>query len=343
MTGLPPSDLEPWQEPVRGGPADPAALRLTGMAQLRGIRDGRLRAPSNARLTGRRLTQIGRRSVTFTMPASPWFAGPKWMIHPGVLVLLGDSALTGAVLTSLPRGVLFSTAELSMTFLAEMPGPGGELTARASVLHSAGRHGLAIAEMTGPDGQLLGFGTSRVFLQPPMDVSGLPRIAPPAPEPEWDTPDPWARPLTPPGSVVVPATTDGLEVLSRAAQGEQPRPPIDRLLGIRVTRAERGEITFSMPASEWLANELGMVSGGCLGMLAESATSAAGQSLARPGSGYRALDVKVNFLAQVPPDGDDIVAQGRALHQGKLMVATTEVTHQGKLVAIATGSTVMGD
>ena len=343
MTGIPPGDLEPWQEPVRGGPADPAAFRLTGRAQLRGLRDGLLRTPSSARLTGRLLTQIGRRSVTFTMPASPWLAGPKGIIHPGVLVLLGDSALTGAVLTALPPGVLFSTAELSMTFLAEMPSPGGELTAQASVLHSSGRHGLAVAELRGPVGELLGFGTSRVFLQPPMDVSGLPRLEPPAPEPDWATHDPWARPIVPPPAVVVPAATHGLEVLAKAAHGEQPRPPIDRLLGIRVTRVDRGAITFSKPASDWLTNELGMVSGGCLGLLAESATSAAGQSLARPGSGYRALDVKINFLAQVPPDGGDIVAQSRAIHQGKLMVATTEVVHQGKLVAVATGSTVLGD
>jgi len=343
VTEAPITDLEPWQEPVRGGPSDPAAFRLSGRSQLKALRDGLLRAPANARLTGRRLTKIGRRSVTFTMPASPWLAGPKGVIHPGALVLLSDSALTGAVLTGLPPGVLFTTAELSMTFLAEMPSPGGELVARASVLHNDGRHGLAVAELRGADGEWLGFGTSRVFLQPPLDVSGLPRLGPPPPDPSWDLPDPWARPCRPSPTVVAPAATVGLEVLAQAAQGVQPRPPIDRLVGIRVTQVDRGEITFSMPASEWLTNELGMVSGGCLGLLAESATSAAGQSLARPGSGYRALDVKINFLAQVPPDGGAIIARGTAVHQGKLMVASTEVTHQGQLVAVATGSTVLGE
>jgi acyl-CoA thioesterase len=273
------------------------------------------------------------------MPLSPWLQGPKGRIHPGVLVLLGDSALTAAVLTALPPGVVFSTAELSMTFLGELPPPGGELRAVASVLHTEPRHGLAVADLLGPSGERLGFGTARVFLQPPLDVSGLPPFSPTAPEAAWPTPDPWARDLE---EELPPLAGHGLLDLDATRAGGRPRPAIDRLIGIRVEAVNEGEVTFTMPASQWLANELGTVSGGMLGLLAHSATSAAGQSVARPGSPYRALDVKINFLEQVEPDGEPISATGRAIHRGRLVVANTEVSHSGKLVATATGSTVLG-
>lgn len=335
-------ELDPWEEPVRGGPADPSALGLTGRAKLEALRDGRLRQPANARLTGRRLTAIGERSVTFTLPASPWLLGPKGTIHPGALVLLGDSALTGAVLTQLPAGVVFTTAELSMTFLGDMPGAGGEMTATASLIHSDERHGLAVADLRGPAGEHLAFGTSRVFLLPPLDPSLFPDPVPPEPEPTWDTPDPWTRELTP-DLRPVPTGPHGLEVLRATAGGDRPRPPIDRLFGIRVESVTEGEITFAMPASEWLTNEMGTVSGGAIGLLAKSATSAAGQTVARPGYPYRALDVKINYLKQVAPDGELLRATGRAVYRGKLMVASTEVTHGEELVAVATGSTVLGN
>ena len=330
---------EPWQEPVRGRSCDPAALALPGREQVLALQDGRLPRPPNARLTGRRIVEVGNAGVTCAMPLSPWLQGPKGRIHPGVLVLLGDSALTAAVLTALPPGVVFTTAELSMTFLAEMPPPGGELRAVASALHLEARHGLAVADLLGPGGARLGFGTSRVFLQPPMDMSEAPPFSPAPDDEDWPTPDPCERELS---EAPPPLAGHGVVELADTRTGERPRPPIDRLLGIRLAAVGDGEVTFTLPASEWLANELGMVSGGMLGLLAHSATSAAGQTVARPGSPYRSLDVKVNFLEQVPPDGSPIVATGRALHRGKLVVANTEVTHGGQLVAMATGSTVLG-
>ena len=330
---------DPWQEPVRGQTADLSVLTLPGRAQVLAIQDGRLPLPPNARLTGRRILEVGQAGVTFGMPLSPWLQGPKGRIHPGVLVLLGDSALTAAVLTALPAGVVFSTAELSMTFLGEMPAPGGELRAVATALHIEPRHGLAVADLFGPSGERLGFGTARVFLQPPIDVSGLPPFSSAPPEAAWPTPDPWARELVEETPKLV---GHGLLDLDATRVGGRPRPPIDRLIGIRLVEVGEGEVTFTMRASPWLGNELGTVSGGMLGLLAHSATSAAGQSVARAGSPYRALDVKVNFLEQVDPDGEPVSATGRAIHRGKLVVANTEVTHGGRLVATATGSTVLG-
>jgi uncharacterized protein (TIGR00369 family) len=329
-------------EPVRGAAADMAILASPGLDQLRAMRDGRLALPPNARLVGRRLVEVDDTSVVFTMPLSDWLLGPKGTIHPGALAVLGDSTLTGAVITALPPGVLFTTAELSMTFLGEMPGSGGELVATGTVVHVDGRHGLATAEIRGPAGGLLGFGTSRVFLEPPIDTSAFGPLGPLPPEPEWPTPDPWQRPLDR-RHLPAAADTAGVLILQETATGARQRPPIDRLTGIRLLHAETGTATFAMRASPWLANEFGAVGGGLLALLAKSATAAAGQTAARTGYGYRALDVKVNFLRGVQPDGTDIVAVGQVAHRGRLTVANAEVRHKGRTVALATGTTMIGD
>jgi uncharacterized protein (TIGR00369 family) len=338
----PPVPGEIPDEPVRGAMADINVLALPGAEQVQAMRDGRLALPPNARLTGRRLVAATESSVVFTMPISEWLLGPKGTMHPGVLALLGDSALTGAVITALPPGVLFVTAELSMTFVGDMPGPGGELVATGNVVHVDRRHGLATSEIRGADGQLLGFGTSRVFLEPPIDTSGLGPLGARPEEPDWPTPDPWARPLDHP---VLPHDDayDGLAALEQTAAGVRARPPIDRLVGLRLESTAKGEATFAMKASPWLTNEFGAVSGGMLALLAKSATAAAGQAGARTGLPYRAVDVKVNFLRGVAPDGTDIVAVGSIAHRGRLTVASAEVRHKGRLVALATGTTVLGE
>ncbi len=306
------------------------------------LRDGRLRLPASARLTGRRLQEVGEREVTFCLPLSHWLLGPSGRLHPGALIFLGDSALTGAVLTGLASGILFATAELSMTFLGAMPSAGGELTARAELLHLEERHALAVADVRGPGGERLAFGTARTFLRPPIDVSSFPALPPPTPEPEQEGADPWQRAATGSFDPVAARDSHGRAVLEQTLSGDRLRPPVDRLFGVQLTGVGEGDVAFQMLASPWLGNELGMVSGGSIGLLALSATSAAGQTVARPGSPYRALDLKLNFLEPVPTDGEPIVARGRAVHEGKLLVAQTEVRHGGELVAVATGSTVLG-
>ncbi len=327
-------------ETVRGAPANPAILSLPGVDQVRALRDGLVTQPPNARLTGRRLVEVSEGSVTFTMPISEWLMGPKGTLHPGVLTLLGDSSMTGAVVSALGPGRLFVTAELSMTFLADMPSPGGELVSTATVVHVDERHGLATGEVRGPTGELLGFGTSRVFMQPPFDPSVFGALAPPPPEPDWSTPDPWQRPLDwlAPGEPV----PSGPGALVETANGLRGAPPIDRLLGIRLVEASREGVVFAMRAGGWLANEFGNVSGGTIALLAKSATAAAGQAAARSGHVFRALDVKVNFLRPVPPDDTDVTAHGRIFNRGRIMVASAEVHHKGRLVAAATGSTMLG-
>jgi acyl-CoA thioesterase len=106
--------------------------------------------------------------------------------------------------------------------------------------------------------------------------------------------------------------------------------------------AAPGRVTFEQPAHGWLTTEQGKVYGGATAFLAMSAASAAVQSVADPSVTASALDVKVNFLRPIDPDGQLMTATGTVLHEGReLVIATSEVTHQGRTVALATGTTAL--
>jgi acyl-CoA thioesterase len=135
----------------------------------------------------------------------------------------------------------------------------------------------------------------------------------------------------------------GLEILAAQLRGDLPRAPLDDLAGLRLVDAADGRAVFSLPASPWLRSEAGTVFGGMIGLLANSATAAAVQTTAPAGTAFTALDLKVNFLHQVPADGGELVATGTVVHRGRrLVIATADVVNgQGRRVALATGTTML--
>jgi uncharacterized protein (TIGR00369 family) len=336
--------FDPLREPVRGGVAYPALAALPGVEQLRTFLGGRAPAPPVARLTGRRIIDASFGSATYALPATHWMVGPKGVVHSGVLALLADGALIAAVVSALPARVLCTTAELSMTFLGSPPSPGGDLTARGRVLHVDAAMGLAEVHVCDSRDRLVAHGTSRCSVFPPIDEST--QLLPPGESTAADTdpnsPDPHLRVPPAVGSGRLHEARDGLELLRAQLRGELPRPPIDRLTGVRLVGAEQGRVVVTLPASPWLRNEWGTVYGGVLTLLAKSAAAAAVQTTASHGTGFTALDVKVNCLRAVPADGRELRATGTVLHRGKrLAIATAEVMHGDDRVAVLTGTTAL--
>jgi uncharacterized protein (TIGR00369 family) len=97
---------------------------------------------------------------------------------------------------------------------------------------------------------------------------------------------------------------------------------------------------MTLPYSEWLAHGGGVVHGGFIMLLADAAMTAAAFSTVEAGTAVATLDIKVNFLRPVFPDGRDLVARGRVFHSGRtIVIANAEVTNaDGKRVAVATSS-----
>jgi uncharacterized protein (TIGR00369 family) len=79
---------------------------------------------------------------------------------------------------------------------------------------------------------------------------------------------------------------------------------------------------------------------GGIALLGMSASSCAVQTTAERGIDFAALDMKINLLRPVHPDGQQLVATGTVLHRGRrLAIGTAEVRHGGRLVAVITGTT----
>ena len=277
------------------------------------------------------------------MPASGWFCGPKGRLHSGIFAFLLDMTHLYAVMSTLPAGVVCTTAELSVTVLGEPPASGAEMIGRSRVIYADERNALAEGLVAGQGGHPVAHSTSRYFLS----ASGAVIRPRPASGPVARTWPPGAL-LGEPPPRVAPVGAEllqrlsGLEILAAQVAGDLPAAPIGRYAGMVPTEADDGRAVFSLPARPDLVQELGTVFGGVIALLAHSAGGAAVQTIAPAGTGFTALDLKVNFLRPAHAEGQELTATGLVAHRGRrLSIANAVVTDQGRRIAVATGTTAL--
>lgn len=332
-----------WQEPAKGGYPDAGMLGLSGQERHRAGREGRTPYSPMSYISELRMSAGSQGHSEFEMPASPWFANSAGVIA-GILAVIGDACLGSVVHGDLPAGQLMTTAELSMTFLRPaLPEPGQKITGSGQLIHRGRSQGLSEMFLFDPSDALISHGTSRCSVFPPIDPipdpPELPLLNEPAPG--SDPADPLRRKV--PGEVLPQSVFDersGLQLLRALAAGELPEPPIHHLTGLRIERADEGEVELVLPCTKWLSTSAGTVQGGFTAMLAEAALGGAVFSTAPAGTATATLDLKVNYLRPVFPDDRDMTARARVLHRGRtIAIASAEITNaDGKPVALATGS-----
>ncbi|MEW8978258.1 MAG: PaaI family thioesterase [Symbiobacterium sp.] len=108
--------------------------------------------------------------------------------------------------------------------------------------------------------------------------------------------------------------------------------PFRDVIGAEVVEVGHGRCTVRMPASEHTLNNLGIVHGGALCTLADTAMGTALRSALKPGDAVVTVEMKINFIA---PGRGELLAHARVLHVGNTTaVAEVEVADtDGKLVA----------
>jgi uncharacterized protein (TIGR00369 family) len=337
-----------WEEPAKGGYPDRSFLALPGIERMSAGRRARIPYSPMGYLTELEMTEGSRGHSAFTMPASPWFANSSGLISGGVLAVIGDAALGSVVHSDVGPGQGMTTAELSMSFLRPvLPKAGAAVTGSGQLIHRGRSIGISEAFLFDYDDQLIAHGTTRCTVFPPVD----PLPDPPdddAPiadrEPPGSSPDdPLRRDVE--GEVLPQLEFErrgGLELLRAMIAGDLPRPPIYHLTGLHLTEVEEGAATVKLPCSRWLSSSAGTIQGGFTAMLAESALGAAAFSTVEAGTAIASLDLKVNYLRPVFPDGEPIVAKARLIHRGRtLAIVSVEITNaEGKQVALATGSSM---
>ena len=336
---------EVWREPVRGQPGDISILGLPGLERMQASVRGQLPAPPIHYFSGIRPVDAGPGTSTFLMPASPWWRTPADIFIPGVMAFAADAALGGAIIASVPAGRALATSDLTMSYLRPASTASERLVARAHVVHAGRSLGLSQVIVEDGHGRLLGHGTSRCFLfdpvSPPPDP---PRLEGPWPAPHHETPDPYLRPA--PGEVIPQEVWDrmsGLEVFRALMDERLPAPPVYYFMGGRWIEADEGRATFVQPAIPWFQSPAGTVYGGAIAYIADLCLLGAVQTTVPAKTAFSPLDLKVNFIRPVFPDGRNITAVGEVVHRGKtLAVANAELKNEeGKVVAVATGSTLI--
>jgi uncharacterized protein (TIGR00369 family) len=288
--------------------------------------------------------EAGMGTSTFSMPVTPWLQStvPSLMTG-GILAFLADGPLGTAIMTVLPPLGYMTTSDLSLSFLQPGTLESGTLVGRARVIH-AGKS-VALSEVTIEDGhgRHLAHGTSRGFLltapsAPAASDDAVARL-------EYVTPDPYLR--RPVAGRPIPQEewnrTTGLEMLRRCIADTDAGPPIHHLTGLRPIEALEGRCSFVLPASPWLASPAPVLYGGAIALLADAALSGVVMTINPAGASFALLDLKLNFLRPVLPDGGLMTAIATLAHRGRTMaVATAELYNEdGKRIALASASAML--
>jgi len=334
-----------WEQEPRGAYPDPTLLALTGRERLESWGRGRAPAPPLTRLTGATIAEVGSGTAGAEMPVSGWLLNSAGAIGGGTLAIVSDIAFGCSIQTELPAATPYTTAELSMSFLRP--------ARLETTLHAGGQaihvgRSVALSEVflieSGTD-RLIAHGTSRCAVLPSIEpVPERPDDLPPI-EPEADTDsDPFRRPW-PRNAILQQELWDelsGREVVDRQLAGELPPPPIHYLTGIRPVEAGEGSAVVRMPCSVWLSSPARTVQGGVIATLADTAMAIAVQTTTAPKTAFAGLDLKVNYLRPVRPDGRELTARASVIHSGRTLVITRAevVNEDGKPVALATGSSM---
>ncbi|MBO0768293.1 MAG: PaaI family thioesterase [Solirubrobacterales bacterium] len=132
----------------------------------------------------------------------------------------------------------------------------------------------------------------------------------------------------------------GLEFIQAMAEGKLPWPPIASHFDMRFLAIREGEIELASIPDESLLNGIGLVHGGVLCTLMDTAMGIAAQTLGAPGVAWASIELKVSFLKPIPYDGRELKVVGRVLKPGRNVSFTEGSAYDadGKLIGHGTSS-----
>jgi uncharacterized protein (TIGR00369 family) len=129
----------------------------------------------------------------------------------------------------------------------------------------------------------------------------------------------------------------GLDYLRASIEGKVPLPPISDFVDFQLRAVEPGRVMFELVPAEYHYNPLGVVHGGIISTILDSAAACAIQSRLPAGVGHTSIEIKVNFIRPVTVNTGLMVCKGRVINVGS-RIATAEARladKGGKLYAHA--------
>jgi acyl-CoA thioesterase len=112
------------------------------------------------------------------------------------------------------------------------------------------------------------------------------------------------------------------------------RVAVNRDLGMRLMEHRPDSCTIAMPASERHTQGEGLIQGGILSALADTAAVYLLLPTLRERETCTSIEFKLNFLAPARAGEDELVARSRILQRGgKIAVCAADIEQRGKRIA----------
>lgn len=129
-----------------------------------------------------------------------------------------------------------------------------------------------------------------------------------------------------------------LDNLRAMVRGELAPPPVAELIGMRITAADPGEVTFELDAGKQHTSPLGTLHGGILCDVADAAMGCAHLTNLADDESFTTLELKMNFLK--PVWEGRLRADARVIKAGRTIgLVECRVTDAGgSLVAFGTAT-----
>jgi uncharacterized protein (TIGR00369 family) len=113
------------------------------------------------------------------------------------------------------------------------------------------------------------------------------------------------------------ATMSGMDYLQAMLAGKIPAPPIAQTLDFRLAEVSEGHAVFTGKPAEFHYNPIGVVHGGLIATLLDSALGCSIHSMLPTGTGYTTLELHVNFVRPLTRETGEIRCEANVLHMGK--------------------------
>jgi uncharacterized protein (TIGR00369 family) len=125
------------------------ATSISGFNYLFSIKEGKIKPPPVAALLGYSLSEVEIGRAVFELEPAEYHYNPLASVHGGVASTLLDSAMTAAIISTLPIGITCSTIEMKVNFIRPITSKTGRVRCEGKMIHVGSRTGTAEGRLIG--------------------------------------------------------------------------------------------------------------------------------------------------------------------------------------------------
>jgi uncharacterized protein (TIGR00369 family) len=136
----------------------------------------------------------------------------------------------------------------------------------------------------------------------------------------------------------VAARASGVQFLRGLLEGTHPAPPFSEVAEVWPISVEVGRVVFEASPSARFYNPMGLVHGGWLALLLDTAMGCAVHSTLEPGQIYTTVEMKTAFVRPVREATGTLRCEGALLHAGSRIASSDGKVFDGAGRLVAHGS-----